>query len=119
MKSLKPISISLAVIILVILIIQNLDVLTKNEVFRINLLFATFQSPPFQLYLLLLVCFVAGFLFAYLSGFIQRRRLKKTIKTLSHSQRQAEKELDALRNLPIVESRTPAGNNQSSEQDEE
>jgi len=118
-KSIKAISVSLAVIILVILVVQNLEVLTKPQVFRINLLFATYNSPPIQIYLLLLICIVVGFILAYLPGLIQRRHMKKTIKILNQSQKQTEMELNSLRNLPITESRIPGESDLPRAQEEE
>jgi len=119
LKTLKSIIISLTVIILVVLIIQNLAVLTKGEVFRINLIFASLKTPPLQIYLLLAVFFVLGFALAYVTGFMQRRRLKKNIKELNRSQAQAEKELNSLRNLPITGPKNGLEKTQAPEQAEE
>jgi len=102
-KTIKAISSGLAIIILAILVVQNLEVLSQSEVFRFNFLLASFDSPPLQIYLLLIIFFLLGFAAAYLIGFVKQRRLKKTINKLNQSQVETEKELNSLRNLPLTD----------------
>lgn len=96
MKTFKTIIISLVVIILVLLIVQNLEILSKTEVYELNLLVFDIQSPPIQTIVLLLFIFVTGFILAYIFGLIKQRRLKKTIKNLNRIKAQTDEELKRL-----------------------
>jgi len=103
MKTIKALFWGLFVVILIIFIVQNLQALTHTETLRLNLFFASFQSPELQVSFLLILSFVLGFLLAYSLGLVQRRRLKKTIKELERRQARSENELKSLRTLPIKE----------------
>jgi len=108
-KTIKAISIGLAIIILAILVVQNLEVLSQSEVFRFNFLLASFDSPPLQIYLLLIIFFLLGFAAAYLIGFVKQRRL---------SQVETEKELNSLRNLPLTDTSLAVNKMQTDMQNE-
>ena len=108
MKSLKAFLLGLFIIVLILFIVQNLQALTHSEVLKLDLLFATFQTPPLKVALLLTSCFALGYLVAFVIGYIPRRRLKKTIKELTQRQTRTEAELKSLRNLPITDEHVAA-----------
>ena len=101
MKTAKTVILGLAVFLFVLFVVQNLTVLTQSEPLKLNLLLANFTTPPVMLALMLLACFVIGFLAAWSMGFSRSRKLKKAIKDLKARQVRVEAELNSLRNLPI------------------
>ncbi|MDY6851978.1 MAG: LapA family protein [Thermodesulfobacteriota bacterium] len=102
MKTIKTLLLGLFIVILILFVVQNLRALSHTESLGLNIFFTSFQSPPVQMSALLIICFAAGFLIAFLWGYAQRRRLKKTIKELRQTQTRAGEELKSLRNLPIT-----------------
>jgi len=109
MKTLKTIGITLFVLFFVLIVAQNFDVLSKSEVFQLDLMAITLNSPPLQLYFLICVSFLFGFLLAYFSGLHKGSRLKRTIRELTKARAEAEEELNLLRNLPITEPKVSFG----------
>jgi len=102
MKTAKTLALGLFIVILILFVVQNLRALSHTESLGLNIFFASFQGPPVQVSVLLIICFAAGFLMAFLWGYTQRRRLKKIIKELQQNQTRAGEELKSLRNLPIT-----------------
>jgi len=56
-------------------------------------------------YFVIIIVFLLGILIASLYGIFERFKLKKEIRILSKEKREKDKELNSLRNLPIVESK--------------
>jgi uncharacterized integral membrane protein len=102
MKTLKVTIIGLAIILFVVLVIQNLEVLSQATAFKANLIFDTFEGPGVPLYLLIAVAFILGFGLALAVGLIKRHQMRKEIKALNLAQGSIRQELDSLRNLPIT-----------------
>jgi uncharacterized integral membrane protein len=102
MKALKAFLLGLSIVVLILFIVQNLQALTRSEVLKLDLMFASFHTPPLNAALLLTSCFALGYLAAFVIGYVSRRRLKKTIKELNQRQTRIEAELNSLRNLPIT-----------------
>lgn len=102
MKTAKTLALGLFIVILILFVVQNLRALSHTESLGLNIFFTSFQSSPVQMSVLLIICFAAGFLMAFLWGYAQRRRLKKTVKELRQSETRAGEELKSLRNLPIT-----------------
>jgi uncharacterized integral membrane protein len=89
----------------VILIVQNLEQLSKALTLRVNLLFWAHETPPMAFYLVIIIAFLLGIFIAGLYGIIERFKLKKKIRMLSKESREKDKELNSFRNIPVVESR--------------
>jgi uncharacterized integral membrane protein len=103
----KKIKIAFWVIILgflVLIIYQNLPYFTNKHPFKINLVFVQYTWQELDNFILLLACFILGFILAVFFGMSHRMKSKKEIKRLitavdSHLERISElrNELDALR----------------------
>lgn len=102
MKTVRAVLWGVFIILLVLFVVQNLGVLSHSEPLHLNLLVVSLETPALPLFMLLALCLIIGFLVAYGLGYVQRRRLKKTIKDLGWRYNRAEEELKSLRNLPIT-----------------
>ena len=89
----------------VILIVQNLDQLSKTMTLRVNLIFLSAETSPMAFYLVITMVFLLGVLVASLYGIVERFKSKKRIRVLTKENREKDRELNSLRNLPIVESK--------------
>ena len=105
MKYIKPVISLLLMFLAVVLIVQNLEQLSKSLTLRVNLVFWAHETPPMAFYLLIIIAFLLGILIASFLGILERFKLKKGIRILSKEKREKDKELNSLRNLPIVESK--------------
>jgi len=56
-------------------------------------------------YFVIIIVFLLGILIASLYGILERFKLRKEIRIISKEKREKDKELNSLRNLPIVESK--------------
>lgn len=102
MKSVKAVALGLFVILLILFVVQNLQALSHSESLKLDILVTSFSTPPLMMALLLLACLAIGYLTAYLLGFTERRKLKKSLKSLQSRLSRTEEELHSLRNLPIT-----------------
>lgn len=102
MKTVKILVLGFLIIFPVVFVVQNLQPLTYSESLKLNLLFTKFESPKLPVGLLLLCCFAVGYFAAFILGFAEKRRLKKSIKGLQIQRSRIEEELNSLRNLPIT-----------------
>ncbi|MBU2547492.1 MAG: LapA family protein [Proteobacteria bacterium] len=102
MKKLKALGLGLLVALLLLFVAQNLTALQHSQSLRLDLLFTRVESPPLQMFFLLITCFFLGFVLAYGLGYMERRRLKKTVKALKNHYARTEEELQSLRNLPVT-----------------
>jgi hypothetical protein len=110
MRTLKVVGLGVSIVVFMVFVIQNLAALSHAEPLRLNLFLFSAASPPLALSILLVGAFGMGFGLAYALGFLDRRRLKKSIKLRDVLQRRLEAELKELRNLPITgEPSGPAG----------
>jgi len=89
----------------VILIVENLEQLSKTLILRVNLLFWAHETPPMAFYLVIIMVFLLGIFVASFYGIVERFKLKKRIRILSKENTEKDKELDSFRNLSIVESK--------------
>ncbi len=103
MKHIRAIISILVMLLVVILVVENLGELSKTLTFKINLMFWSYESPQMSFYFVMIIVFLLGILIASLFGMLERFKLKKKTKKLAKESREMEKELNSLRNLPIVE----------------
>ena len=103
MKHVKAIVSILVMLFVVIIVVENLEQLSKTLTLRIDLLFWGAQTAPMAFYLVAIIAFLIGIFLAGLLGIFERFRLKREIKRLSNENKEKDKELNSYRNLPIVE----------------
>lgn len=105
MKHMKFIVSLLLMLLAIILIVENLEQLSKTLILKVDLLFWVHETPPMALYLVIIMVFLLGIFVASSYGILERFKLKKRIKILLRENREKDRELNSFRNLPIVENR--------------
>ena len=91
MKGLKVIFALLALLILLVAAWQNIPpILEKSITFRLDLHWVAWETEPIPLYLIIPVCFVAGFGLMWILDLTARMGLRRQVRAL-------EKELGGLR----------------------
>jgi uncharacterized integral membrane protein len=103
MRHVKAIISILVMLFVVIIVVENLEQLSKTLTLRIDLLFWGAKTGPMAFYLVVIIAFLIGVLVAGLLGIFERFRLKREIKRLSKESKEKDEELNSYRNLPIVE----------------
>ncbi len=93
----------LLMLLAIVLIVENLEQLSKTLVLRVDLLFWGHETPPMAFYLVIIMVFLLGIFIAGFYGIVERFKLKKRLKILSKENREKDRELNSYRNLPIVE----------------
>ena len=105
MKHVKAI-ISIALMLLaVVLIVENLAQLSQKLILKVDLYFWDWETEPMAFYFVIIIVFLLGILVAGFYGIFERFKLKKEKKIISKERREKDKELNTLRNLPIVENK--------------
>ena len=102
MKTLKALLTGLIILVLVVFVAQNLEALTYYKSFKLNLMFASIESPPVMVAPIFVLCFLLGFVAAAMLGYRQQSRMKKKIKSMNAVLEKKDRELFSLRNLPIT-----------------
>jgi putative membrane protein len=105
MKHIKAIISIVLMLLAVVLIVENLMQLSQKLTLKVDLYFWDWKAEPIAFYLVIIIVFLLGILIASLYGIFERFKLKKEIRTISKEKREKDKELNSLRNLPIVESK--------------
>jgi len=103
MRHVKAIISILVMLFVVIIVVENLEQLSKTLTLRIDLLFWGAKTGPMAFYLVVIIAFLIGIFVAGLLGIFERFRLKREIKRLSKENKEKDNELNSYRNLPIVE----------------
>ncbi len=103
----KKFKIALWIIILgflAVIVYQNLPYFTSKHSFKIDLVFEQYSWPELDNYILLIACFILGYIIAFFFNLSQRMKSRKEIKRLnaavdSHLERISElrSELENLR----------------------
>ena len=109
MRHIKAIVSILVMLFVIIIVVENLEQLSKTLTLRIDLLFWGVKTPPMAFYLVVIIAFLIGVFVAGFLGIFERFRLKKEIKRLSKENKEKDKELNSYRNLPIVEEKMEDG----------
>lgn len=105
MKHIKAIVSVLVMLLVIVLIVENLGQLSKTLTLKVDLFFWSHETPPMAFYLVMIIVFLLGVFVASFFGIIERFKLKKEIRILSKEKVKKDKELNSLRNIPVVESR--------------
>ena len=107
MKMFKMTFISLCMVVVLIFIIQNTQELAKGITLKLDLFIVDVGSGSIPLYSLIFLCFFTGILLTGSYSMYGRYRLKSHNKTLQRSLVERERELNSLRNLPVIQSEAP------------
>ena len=105
MKHIKAIISIVVMLLAVVLIVENLAQLSQKLTLQVDLYFWEWKTEPMAFYFVIIIVFLLGILIASLYGILERFKLKKEIRIISKEKREKDKELNSLRNLPIVESK--------------
>ena len=113
MKTLKPMLLSLVIIFLVIVVVQNVDVFNDKKILKLDLMVWSGQTQPIPLSVYFLGFFLVGLLLSYVHGLSERFKAKKTIESQREVIRKSEEEIKVLKSLPIEEETTPPKQSES------
>lgn len=103
MRHVKAIASILVMLFIIIIVVENLEQLSKTLTLRVDLLFWAHKTAPMPFYLVVIIAFLFGIFVAGFLGIFERFRLKTQIRRLSKENSEKDKELNSYRNLPIVE----------------
>jgi uncharacterized integral membrane protein len=103
MKYIKFLVSVLLMLLAIILIVENLEELSKTLLLRVDFLFWARETPPMAFYLVIIMVFLLGIFVAGFYGIVERFKLRKQIRLLSKENKEKDRELNSFRNLPIVE----------------
>ena len=98
MRAIKPILVSIVVVFLVILVVQNLEVFLDKKALHIDLWMWQYNTRLIPLAVYFLGFFMIGLLVSYFYNIGERFRTKKTVDSYSETVRQLQYELNALKN---------------------
>jgi uncharacterized integral membrane protein len=104
MKVTKAILLIMIVVLVFVFTIQNRETLSSPSSFRLHLYVKEFATGEVPFYSVLIICFFAGLLISGVLGWIYRFRLQTECKAIKGRLEEKEKELNSLRNLPVLES---------------
>ena len=108
MKHVKYLFMIFIFLFIFILLVQNDAAFSTKIVLRANFLFGKYETPELSIYLISTISFVLGVIIIWIYDLLERIQLRKQIKRLKKESMEKDKELNSLRNLPIVsESITP------------
>ncbi len=107
MRSIKSVLSLLVVALLLVFVLQNGGVLGKQEQFRLDLLLRDFSPGPVPLYGVLLLAFVLGFCIGGTWWLGNHLRLRAQFKRVNRLLVEKGRELNSLRNLPVLEGQFP------------
>ena len=109
MKHVKYLFMIFIFLFVFILLVQNNEAFSTKIMLKADLKFAgQYQAPELNIYLLSTISFILGVLIIWVYDLLERMQLRKQIKKLRNEINEKDKELNSLRNLPIVsESMTP------------
>ena len=102
MKHIKLIIITLFILLIIIVAVQNYAAFVIPVSFKLDLFFSRFQSAEMPISFVVVVAFLIGFVFAGGYGILERFRLKKQVKTLTKEVKEKDNEINSLRNLPVT-----------------
>jgi putative membrane protein len=103
MKHVKAIGSILIMLLVIILIVENLEQLSKTVTLRVNLLVWSHETPPMAFYLVMIIVFLLGIFIVGFFGIFERFRLKREIRLLSRENKAKEREINSLKNVPVYE----------------
>ena len=103
MKQVKAIIVVIVMLLTVIIVVENIEELSKTLTLKIAFFSWIHQTEPMAFYFVMIIVFLIGIVVAGFFGILERFKLKNEIKRLLKEKKSRDKELNSLRNLPIVE----------------
>ncbi len=85
-----------------VLIIQNHQAFNTKVVFNVDLWFAKYESTEISIYIISVAAFTLGLIVSWVYNLFDRIQLIRKIGKLNNQIKQKDKELNSLRNLPLV-----------------
>ena len=113
MRSLKFILLSLFILFLSIVVIQNRELFMDEKVLKLNLFVWRDETPPIFLAMYFLAFFLMGLLLSYLHGLSGRFKARGVIKNHLETIRKLEEEIEILKSLPVHKENTPSEETQN------
>ena len=110
MRYLKFIVAIIIIVFVIIIIVENHGAFSTKVQFGFDMFTIHCKSPEISIYNIAAITFLFGVLVTGLYGIIERFQLKKQIKNLNKINRDKDKELNSLRNLPITSENVVPGN---------
>jgi uncharacterized integral membrane protein len=104
MKAIKSILSVIIVVLILIFVLQNSAELSKNVSFHLNLYLKDVSPGELPLYSALLCSFFLGVCFGGVLGLANRLRHRAQFRKLNRLIVEKDRELNSLRNLPVMES---------------
>ena len=108
MKHVKYLFMIFIFLFIFILLVENNEAFSTKIILKADFKIAKFETPELNIYLISIISFVLGVIIIWIYDLLERIQLRKQIKRLKKESMEKDKELNSLRNLPIVsESITP------------
>jgi putative membrane protein len=104
MKAVKSIVSLLGVALLLVFVLQNSEVLSTPVSLTLDLFMKDFSPGPLPLYVLLFLIFFLGLIISGTVALLDRLRSRAQLRRLNRALTEKERELNSLRNLPVLES---------------
>ncbi|MDY6879241.1 MAG: LapA family protein [Desulfatiglans sp.] len=102
MKQLRWIGVILLALLVIIIVVQNHGAMSTPVMFKLDLVFISFESSQMSVYQVAVITFLLGVLVSGVYGMTERFRLKRQVKNLLKESSEKDKELSSFRNLPVT-----------------
>lgn len=102
MRYLKFILSVIVALFFVVIIVENHEPLSNTVFFRFDMFGLHYRTVDISLYYIVAIPFLLGVIITGIFGIVERYKLHKQIKELLKINRNKDKELNSLRNLPIT-----------------
>lgn len=108
MKYVKFLIYAFIIFLVVVILVENHNAFNTKVIFKVDLLLGRYESSEISIYIISAIAFILGMIITWIYFLLERIQLRKQIKRLKSESNGKDKELNSLRNLPIVsESITP------------
>ena len=102
MKHVRVMFFVIFVLLIIVIAVQNHDSFSKTVTFKLDLIVTSLETGEMSFYFISMLTFLAGVVLTGFYGITERFRLKKQIRILNKNAKAMEKELNSLRNLPVI-----------------
>jgi ATP adenylyltransferase len=96
-------------LVVFILLVQNHEAFNTKVVLKANILLGQYETPELSIYLISTISFLLGVIIIWVYDLLERIQLRKQIKRLNNESKEKDKELNSLRNLPIISENVTPG----------
>jgi|Deesub1362B_J571_1020462.scaffolds.fasta_scaffold09422_2 uncharacterized integral membrane protein len=103
MKIVRSVVGAVIAVVVIVFILQNGQALVERVDFRLDLALVDLSPGQVPLYSILITLFFAGVLISAMVAWIHHFRLRRKFKKVIRELEEKERELDSLRNLPVLE----------------